>query len=74
MSTWEARNLPKVGDRVELVSLGQPDQWTKLEPGTKGTVAYVDSTGTIHVKWESGSTLGLNLEFGDRFKLIAKEG
>lgn len=27
--------------------------------GTKGTVLCVDDIGTIHVQWESGSTLGI---------------
>ena len=28
-------------------------------PGTKGTVRYVDDIGTIHVSWETGSSLGV---------------
>ena len=27
--------------------------------GTTGKVFYIDDTGTIHVKWENGSTLGI---------------
>jgi len=27
--------------------------------GTKGTVTRVDDTGTIHVKWDNGSGLGI---------------
>ena len=27
--------------------------------GTKGTVRYVDDIGTIHVSWETGSSLGV---------------
>lgn len=27
--------------------------------GTLGKVFYIDDTGTIHVKWENGSTLGV---------------
>jgi hypothetical protein len=46
-----------VGDRVELVRC--TDQYTRLEPGSRGTVRLVDSTGTVHVDWDSGSTLGL---------------
>ena len=26
--------------------------------GTLGTVMYVDDIGTIHIKWDNGSTLG----------------
>lgn len=27
--------------------------------GTKGIVAYVDDIGTVHVRWETGSCLGI---------------
>jgi len=27
--------------------------------GTKGTVVHVDDIGTIHIAWETGSTLGV---------------
>jgi len=49
--------MTKVGDTVELVST--TDQYTRLEPGERGVVTFVDSVGTVHVKWESGSNLGL---------------
>jgi Domain of unknown function (DUF4314) len=49
--------MTKQGDRVELIST--QDEFTMLKPGAKGTVTYVDVLGTIHVKWEGGSTLGL---------------
>lgn len=40
-----------------------------IEPGTVGVVTYVDDIGTIHVRWPSGSSLGLI--FGvDRFHLV----
>lgn len=45
------------GSRVELIEMN--DQYTKLLPGDKGTVIAVDDIGTIHVKWDSGSTLGV---------------
>lgn len=47
-----------VGLRVELVSMDDPYN-TKLTPGAKGTVMGVDDIGTIHVKWDCGSTLGV---------------
>ena len=28
-------------------------------PGTQGTVRGVDDIGTIHVEWDSGSSLGV---------------
>ncbi|WAB25134.1 hypothetical protein M3_0183 [Lysinibacillus phage vB_LfM_LysYB1] len=45
------------GKRVELVEMKDP--YTKLKPGTKGTVAFVDDMGTLHVDWDTGSKLGL---------------
>ncbi len=49
------RYLP--GTRVVLVKMDDP--YTKIAPGTKGTVTGVDDIGTIHVNWDSGSTLGV---------------
>lgn len=45
------------GKRVRLISCSDP--YTKNSPGTEGTVEFVDDTGTLHVKWDNGSTLGL---------------
>lgn len=46
------------GLRVELVKMEDPCN-TSLKPGCKGTVICVDDIGTIHVKWDCGSTLGV---------------
>ena len=45
------------GKRVRLVSSSDP--YTKLHPGAEGTVSSVDDLGTVHVKWDCGSSLGL---------------
>lgn len=46
------------GRRVRLVSTSDP--FTDLRPGAIGTIQYtVVDSGTIAVRWESGSTLGL---------------
>ena len=44
-----------VGDRVRLVRCD--DEWTRLNPGTLGTVSFVDDLGTVHVQWDSGARL-----------------
>jgi len=44
------------GTRVELVSMDDP--YTDLKPGSLGTVDFMDDTDTVHVNWDSGSTLG----------------
>ena len=37
--------------------------------GTKGTIDFVDDIGTIHIKWENGSSLGLVVGI-DEFKVL----
>lgn len=45
------------GCRVELVSMEDP--YSKLKPGDRGTVNFVDDTATVFVNWDSGSSLGI---------------
>ncbi|MBE7114637.1 DUF4314 domain-containing protein [Bacillus paranthracis] len=40
------------------VALSKMDGET-IPIGTKGTVRFVDDIGTIHVNWDTGSTLGV---------------
>lgn len=49
--------MVRPGDRVRLVFTDDP--YTELTPGDEGTVSLVDSMGTVHVNWDSGSNLGL---------------
>ncbi len=51
------KHRAKKGDRVRLVRCS--DSYTRLEPGTLGTVDLVDDAGTVHVSWDSGQRLGL---------------
>lgn len=46
-----------IGRRVRL--LGTSDPYTRRQPGALGTVALIDSLGTLHVRWDDGGTLGL---------------
>ena len=50
------QQYPK-GTRVELLSMDDP--YSKLKPGDRGTVEMVDDIGTIFVKWDRGSSLGV---------------
>ena len=45
------------GMRVELVCMDDP--YTRLKPGDRGTVDFVDDIATVHVKWDCGSGLGV---------------
>lgn len=49
------RNYP-AGCRIELLRMDDPQA---PDTGTVGTVQCVDDAGTIHVAWDSGSTLGI---------------
>ena len=63
-----------VGRRVEFLGFGgEPDPYTRLREGDRGTVVHVDDPGTIHVKWDSGSSLGLIPKAGDRFRVIEED-
>ena len=50
------KKYPK-GTRVELVSMEDP--YSRLPEGTRGMVDAVDDIGTIHVRWDNGSGLGI---------------
>jgi Domain of unknown function (DUF4314) len=60
-----------VGDRVELVYTSDP--YTRLEPGARGTVTFVNSLGTEHVRWDDGHSLGL-VRGEDCWRTITDEG
>lgn len=55
------------GTRVELIHTD--DTYTRLRPGDQGTVRHVDDTGTLHVAWDSGSSLGV-IPGVDSFKKV----
>ena len=58
------------GDRVALEHTDDPD--TRLRPGDEGTVTRYDpKLGQLGVNWDSGSTLSMLLDEGDRVRLIA---
>ena len=46
-----------IGKKVELINC--TDEFTALTPGTQGVIDFVDGTGTVFVKWDNGSRLGL---------------
>lgn len=57
------------GDRVALVHTDDPD--TRLRPGDEGTVTRYDpKLAQLSVNWDSGSTLSMLLNDGDRVRLI----
>jgi len=59
------------GTRVML--LGMDDPYSKLVPGDRGNVMAIDDAGTVHVRWDSGSGLGLVYGEDSFRKLTPKE-
>lgn len=60
------------GTRIALVKMDN-DPYSKLVPGDRGKVEYVDDAGNIQVRWDCGS--GLALAYGEDScrKLTAEE-
>lgn len=56
-----------VGSRIQLNELNDP--CSKLKPGEAGNLLFIDDIGTYHVKWDSGSALGL-VPGEDRFSIL----
>ena len=54
----QLRSVFTDGTRVELLYMDDPYN-KKLHPGSRGTVRSVDDMGTIHVRWDCGSSLGV---------------
>lgn len=46
-----------IGKRVTLLRTSDP--YTNLKAGDEGVVDYIDDMGTVFVKWDNGSSLGL---------------
>jgi hypothetical protein len=56
------------GAMVELVKMEDEDS---PPMGTKGSVLHVDALGTVHVLWETGSTLGI-IPSVDEIRLVSE--
>ena len=54
------------GTRVRLIAM---DDRQAPPKGTEGNVQFVDDAGTIHVQWDTGSSLGL-IPGADEWKVI----
>ena len=61
-----------VGTLVELIHLDDPYN-RSLHPGDIGEISHIDDVGTVHVKWDCGSGLGLVIGV-DEFRVIGKAG
>jgi hypothetical protein len=45
------RQYPQ-GTRVELVRMSDP--YSRLRPGDRGRVTFVDDAGGVHIAWDNG--------------------
>jgi len=61
-------NSNLIGKRVRFMRSSDP--YTKLAFGDEGVVTTVDDLGTVHIKWDNGSTLGMITAEGDRFQIV----
>ena len=68
-----AENTKKLyppGTRIELISM--KDLYAPVPAGTRGTVKFVDSMGTIFPEWDNGRTLGI-VPNEDSFRKLTQE-
>mgnify|MGYP002726098911 CR=1 FL=1 len=64
------KKLYPPGTRIELISMN--DHYSPVTSGTRGTVKFVDSLGTIFPKWDNGRTLGV-VPGEDSFRKLTQE-
>lgn len=60
------KNYP-IGTKIQLISMR--DEKYPVLPGTIGEVTHIDDVGSIHMKWENGSSLAIIPEV-DSFKVV----
>ena len=58
------------GTRIELISMKDP--YAPVPAGTRGTVKFVDSMGTILPEWDNNPTLGV-VPGEDSFRKLTQE-
>lgn len=66
----QLRKQYPVGTKIQLISMR--NEKYPILPGTIGAVTHIDDMGSIHMKWQNGSSLALIPE-EDSFKVVAAE-
>ena len=61
------RNRYPAGTRIRLRNMA--DDFSPVESGMTGTVAFIDDAGSIHMKWDNGRSLAL-IDGVDEFEVI----
>ena len=62
------KQYPK-GTKLQLISMR--NETYPVLPGTVGEVTHIDDAGSIHMRWENGSSLALIPEI-DSFQIVSK--
>ena len=65
----QLRKQYPVGTKIRLISM-RNEKYLVL-PGTVGEVTHIDDAGSIHMRWENGSSLALIPEI-DSFQTVSK--
>ena len=64
------KKLYPPGTRIELISMKDP--YAPVPAGTRGTVKFVDSMGTIFLEWDNNRTIGI-VPGEDSFRKLTQE-
>lgn len=64
------KKLYPPGTRIELISM--KDLYAPVPAGTRGTVKFVDSMGTIFLEWDNNRTIGI-VPGEDSFRKLTQE-
>ena len=63
----QLRKQYPVGTRIQLIAMR--DEKYPVLPGTIGEVTHIDDMGSVHMKWQNGSSLAIIPEV-DSFKIV----
>ena len=66
----QLRKQYPVGTKIGLISVR--NEKYPILPGTIGEVTHIDDLGSIHMKWQNGSSLAIIPEV-DSFKVLEAE-
>lgn len=53
----QLRKQYPIGTKIQLISMR--DEKYPILPGTIGEVTHIDDLGSIHMKWQNGSSLAI---------------
>lgn len=66
----QLRKQYPVGTKIQLISMR--DEKYPILPGMIGVVTHIDDMGSIHLKWQNGSSLAIIPEV-DSFRVVRAE-